>query len=118
MAEIPLHTNTDIHHTNTRTHTHAQTHQHPLPLPRLSLPTPHSRFNPRLHNNPRQHLIQGWDFGAPQVPFVNVPAPRATDAHEKPRRTLTAQEQTHRFLTEGVVYNACGGACHGDGGYL
>lgn len=69
-------------------------------------------------STPGQHLIQGWDFGAPQVPFVNVPAPRATDAHEKPRRTLTAQEQTHRFLTEGVVYNACGGACHGDGGYL
>eukprot|EP00049_Salpingoeca_infusionum_P018359 m.356907 g.356907 ORF g.356907 m.356907 type:complete len:654 (+) comp17657_c0_seq1:91-2052(+) len=58
-----------------------------------------------------QHLVQGWDFGAPQVPFVNIPASKKTDAHEKPRRSLRAQEATHLFLTEGVVRNTCAGPC-------
>ncbi|EGD80370.1 hypothetical protein PTSG_10625 [Salpingoeca rosetta] len=69
-------------------------------------------------STPGQNLVQGWDFGAPPVPPVNIPAAKSTDAHEKPRRTMTAQEQTHRFLTQGVIYNACNGPCHGDGGGL
>jgi hypothetical protein len=42
---------------------------------------------------------------------VNLPAAKATDTHEKTRRTLTAQEQTHAFLTQGIIYNSCGGPC-------
>eukprot|EP01147_Barroeca_monosierra_P006961 gene6961-7613_t len=65
------------------------------------------------------NLIQGWNFGAPQAPFINIPPSESSDTHEKPRRTLTAQEQTHYFLEHGIIYNACSGPCHGDdGGYL
>lgn len=61
-----------------------------------------------VHSN----LIQGWEFsGVPNPPLINVPPSKKTDTHERPRRALTAQEQTHRFLTTGEVYNACGGAC-------
>jgi hypothetical protein len=61
---------------------------------------------------PGQNLIQGWDFGAPLAPFVNIPPNSTTDTHEKTRRTITAQTQMHRFFTEGVIFNACGGPCN------
>eukprot|EP00047_Mylnosiga_fluctuans_P021609 m.106925 g.106925 ORF g.106925 m.106925 type:complete len:638 (+) comp8960_c0_seq3:39-1952(+) len=58
------------------------------------------------------NLIQGWRFtGVPNPPLINIPPDKATDTHERPRRTKTAQAQTHRFLATGEIYNACGGPC-------
>lgn len=57
------------------------------------------------------NVVTGWDFGAPEIPFVNQPAGDATDAHEKPRRELTAQAQMHNFFETGDVINTCKGPC-------
>jgi len=57
------------------------------------------------------NLLMGWDFGAPTAPFINVPANKSFDAHEKPRRTLTAQQQMHTFFTTGNIVNTCQGPC-------
>lgn len=51
--------------------------------------------------------VMGWDFGAPVAPFVNQPAYKPTDTHEKTRRTLTAQAQMHTFFTTGTIVNTC-----------
>jgi hypothetical protein len=56
-------------------------------------------------------VVVGWDFGSPTVPFVNLPPSKEYDTHEDPRRTTTAQEMTHLFLTQGLIKNVCGGAC-------
>lgn len=55
-------------------------------------------------------VIQGWDFGAPQVPFVNVP-PTKSDTHEDTRRAVTAQQQSHEFFVTGTISNKCKGPC-------
>jgi hypothetical protein len=57
------------------------------------------------------NLIQGWNFGAPQAPFVNIPPNKATDAHELVRRTPTAQLQMATFFWQGQIINACNGTC-------
>jgi hypothetical protein len=58
-----------------------------------------------------QHVVQGWDFGAPQVPFVNIPPNEATDTHEFTRRAPTSQAQMAHFFYTGQIINACGGPC-------
>jgi hypothetical protein len=64
-------------------------------------------------------FIVGFDFGPPEpaVPFVNRPAPAATDAHEKPRRDRRAQDMMDAFFASGVVTNTCKGACSGVPGW-
>ncbi len=57
------------------------------------------------------NVMVGWDYGAPVAPFVNVSPGAATDAHEKVRRTVTAQDMMYRFLETGEVVNTCGGPC-------
>ena len=57
--------------------------------------------------------IVGFDFGALQVPLVNKPPSKATDAHEKPRRDPRAQLMMDHFFRTGRVKNTCGGPCSG-----
>lgn len=57
--------------------------------------------------------IVGFDFGAGQVPLVNKPPDKATDAHEKPRRDPRAQLMMDYFFRTGKVKNFCGGPCNG-----
>ena len=58
------------------------------------------------------NLVMGFNYGFPQVPFVNVPPPAsAPDAHECPRRTPAAQQQMAHFFATGEIINTCGGAC-------
>jgi len=57
------------------------------------------------------NLVMGFNFGFPEVPFVNVPPSDGHDAHECPRRTVTGQAQMRRFFETGDVVNTCGGTC-------
>lgn len=58
------------------------------------------------------NIVMGFDYGFPEVPFVNVPPPDSTpDAHECPRRTPTAQAQMRRFFETGEIVNTCAGPC-------
>lgn len=57
------------------------------------------------------NFVVGWDFLEPKAPYVNIPVSRSYDTHEKTRRTLTAQEQTFVFLTQGIIINTCKGPC-------
>jgi hypothetical protein len=59
--------------------------------------------------------IVGFDFGPPEpaVPFTNIPAPAATDAHEKPRRDRRGQDMMDHFFITGEVKNFCKGPCSG-----
>ncbi|ETO07439.1 hypothetical protein RFI_29953 [Reticulomyxa filosa] len=63
---------------------------------------------------PGSHLIQGWNFNEPQVPFVNRPPDCADDTHEFTRRQATAIQANHVFWTQGLIYNACNGSCNGE----
>lgn len=59
------------------------------------------------------NVVQGFDYGFPVVPFVNLPPSSGPDAHECPRRTPAAQAQMARFFATGEIVNFCaGGACH------
>ena len=57
------------------------------------------------------NVVMGFDFGFPDVPFVNVPPSDGHDAHECPRRAPNAQAQMRRFFETGDIVNTCGGAC-------
>jgi len=57
------------------------------------------------------NLIMGFDYGLPQVPFVNIPPNDGYDAHECPRRTPEAQQQMAHFFITGEIINTCNGAC-------
>ena len=57
------------------------------------------------------NIVMGFDFGFPDVPFVNVPPSDGHDAHECPRRAPNAQAQMRRFFETGDIVNPCGGAC-------
>ena len=52
-----------------------------------------------------------YDFGAPPVPYENLPPDGDFDTHEDTRRNVKAQEQLWTFLTTGVVDHYCDGAC-------
>eukprot|EP01138_Halocafeteria_seosinensis_P000158 gb/GECG01000164.1/.p1 GENE.gb/GECG01000164.1/~~gb/GECG01000164.1/.p1 ORF type:complete len:683 (+),score=64.76 gb/GECG01000164.1/:1-2049(+) len=58
------------------------------------------------------HVIQGFDFGVPVVPFTDVPPPRKYDTHENTRRVKAGQQQMYQFFETGKVENYCNGACH------
>jgi len=61
----------------------------------------------------RTAMIVTWQFaGTPPAPQQDLPADKATDTHEKPRRTKAAQDMMYRFFTTGDIVNTCGGACH------
>lgn len=53
-----------------------------------------------------------FDFGAPEVPPVNIPPSKENDTHEKPRRLFEGQEQLNYFLVNGIISNYCNGACN------
>ena len=57
-------------------------------------------------------LIQGWDYGEPQVPFINKP-PTAGDTHDWTHKQDDAQAANFKFWSEGIIYNACNGPCIG-----
>ncbi len=52
-----------------------------------------------------------FEFGAPEVPFTNLPPDADFDTHEDTRRNLPAQDQLWGFLTTGEVHHYCDGAC-------
>ena len=56
-------------------------------------------------------VIVGWDFGSPQVPFVNLPPSKEYDTHEDTRRAQTSQEMNAAFLKQGIIKNFCNGPC-------
>jgi len=54
-----------------------------------------------------------WQFaGTLPSPQTDVPPQKDGDTHEKPRRTMAAQEMMYRFFTTGDIINTCGGECH------
>ena len=58
--------------------------------------------------------IVGFEYlGVQQVPAVNKPPSKATDAHEKPRRDRRAQDMMDYFFRTGRVKNFCNGTCNG-----
>jgi len=57
------------------------------------------------------HVVQGWDFQVPLVPFINVPPNDGWDTHECTRRTPTTQSQMAHFFFTGQIVNTCGGPC-------
>ena len=61
---------------------------------------------------PGGNVIQGWDFGVPVAPFINIPPNSTTDTHEYTRRTATAQAQMAQFFYTGGIANTCGGPCY------
>lgn len=63
--------------------------------------------------NQGRHIIQGWNYNLPLVPFVNRPPDCNYDSHEYTRRQADAIEMNHVFFTQGIQYNGCGGACEG-----
>jgi len=60
------------------------------------------------------NVIVTFNFDAPQVPFVNLPANTDTDTHEYPRRDPRAMEMLNIFFTTGQIVNTCGGTCFVD----
>jgi hypothetical protein len=52
-----------------------------------------------------------YDFGAPAVPYENLPPDGQYDTHEDTRRNFAAQEQMDRFFRTGEVVHFCDGAC-------
>ena len=63
------------------------------------------------------NAIVGFDFGAPTVPFINVPAGAATDAHEKPRRDRRAQDMMDHFFRSCYLWQrSVLGCCAAAGG--
>lgn len=45
-----------------------------------------------------------WQFaGTPPAPQTDIPPSKATDTHEKPRRTKASQDQMYRFFTTGDI---------------
>jgi hypothetical protein len=52
-----------------------------------------------------------FDFGLPDNPDPSQPPPKASDTHEKPRRSLEAQDQLWHFLETGEVISVCDGPC-------
>jgi len=59
------------------------------------------------------HLIQGWNYNEPPVPWYNKPPDCDDDTHEYTRRQYDSQEAIHAFFTQDVIYNACDGPCNG-----
>lgn len=55
-----------------------------------------------------------YEWGAPPVPYENVPPDAEYDTHEETRRSFEAQEQLWTFLTTGEVVSYCDGACDPD----
>jgi hypothetical protein len=43
--------------------------------------------------------------------FTPTACVQTTDAHEKPRREITAQDMMYRFFETGEIVNTCGGPC-------
>jgi hypothetical protein len=56
-------------------------------------------------------LLQGWDFGLPDVPIENIPPNAEDDTHELVRRTQNARNQMDWFFDNGGIVNTCGGLC-------
>jgi len=56
--------------------------------------------------------IVGFDFDAPIPPFVNLPADKDFDTHEKVRRDERSQEMMRIFFEEGTIVNTCEGPCN------
>ena len=63
--------------------------------------------------NEGKHLIQGWNYNLPLVPFVNRPPECNYDSHEYTRRQPDAIEMNNMFFTHGIQYNGCNGPCEG-----
>jgi hypothetical protein len=59
------------------------------------------------------HMMVGFDFGVPQVPFVSQPPNKTTDTHDCPRHFVYAREMQISFFANGTVTNTCGGPCVG-----
>jgi len=58
-----------------------------------------------------QHLVLGWDYGSPEEPPRNIPAPTQYDTHGLPWKTFNCQKQADVFLRTGTIYNPCNGPC-------
>eukprot|EP01084_Bolivina_argentea_P176923 306070_1 len=58
-------------------------------------------------------MIADWNYGQPQVPFVNRPPHQGRDTHDFDMLQHDAQEASYRLYTEGFIYNMCGGPCNG-----
>ncbi len=54
-----------------------------------------------------------FDYGV-EEPVAQVPCPRETDTHARPREEPAGQEQVRAFLEEGVVQHTCDGPCDPD----
>ncbi len=55
--------------------------------------------------------ITEFDFGAPAVPYENLPPADQYDTHGDTRQTFAAQEQMDRFFRTGEVVSFCDGVC-------
>lgn len=58
-----------------------------------------------------ENLVLTFNFGAPEVPFVNIPADKEYDSHETTRRDPRGIAQMAQFFYEGSIINPCGGPC-------
>ena len=50
------------------------------------------------------NCIVTFDYGAPPVPFINIPANKTTDTHGDPKRDPRAQEMLNIFFTTHTLY--------------
>lgn len=58
-----------------------------------------------------ENLILTFNFGAPEVPFVNIPPLSQYDSHSITRTDPRGIAQMAQFFYEGSIINPCGGPC-------
>ena len=64
--------------------------------------------------DPGHVMIQGWDYGQPQVPFVNLPPREGSDTHQWTGQQEDAQQAAWIFYEQGLITNQCKGPCKGE----
>merc|ERR1712032_1526345 len=70
-------------------------------------------FTINTFEDPGHAMIQGWNFGEPQVPFVNLPPNEGDNVHQWSAQQFEAQVAAWKFYEEGIIENVCGGPCNG-----